>query len=119
MPLIIYFRHILSKLARHVLAVPISTVASESTFSTGGRVIDKYRSSLNTETAEALICAQDWIRCTRAYHELGCSMKNKDIDEFNEKMAGLKIGKCFLDMFEFIFHIYFAIFSYIFCYFFF
>ena len=32
---------ILSKLARHVLAMPISTVASESAFSTGGRVIDK------------------------------------------------------------------------------
>ncbi|KAL4579496.1 hypothetical protein LXL04_015645 [Taraxacum kok-saghyz] len=75
---------ILSKLARNVLAMPISTVASESAFSTGGRVIDKYRSSLNPETAEALICAQDWIRCTRVDLELGCSMKNKDIDEFNE-----------------------------------
>ena len=83
---------ILSKLARHVLAMPISTVASESAFSTGDRVIDKYRSSLNTETAEALICAQDWIRNTRLDLELGCSMKNKDIDEFNEKMTGLNIG---------------------------
>ncbi|KAL4564714.1 hypothetical protein LXL04_028782 [Taraxacum kok-saghyz] len=59
---------------------------------TGGRVIDKYRSSLNTETAEALICAQDSIRNTRLDLELGCSIKNKDIDEFNEKMTSLKIG---------------------------
>ncbi|KAL4575295.1 hypothetical protein LXL04_022137 [Taraxacum kok-saghyz] len=82
---------ILSKLARHVLAMPISTVASESAFSTGGRVIDKYRSSLNPETAEALICAQDWIRRSPVDLELGCAMKNRDIDEFNEKMGSLNI----------------------------
>ena len=86
---------ILSKLARHVLAMPISTVASESAFSVGGRVIDRYRSSLNPETAEALICAQDWIRRTRIDLELGSSMKNKEIDEFNEKFVGIKIGKVF------------------------
>ncbi|XP_035833121.1 zinc finger BED domain-containing protein RICESLEEPER 2-like [Helianthus annuus] len=42
--------------------MPISTVASESAFSTGGRVIDTYRSSLTPKTAESLICSQDWIR---------------------------------------------------------
>jgi hypothetical protein len=105
---------ILSKIARHVLAMPISTVASESAFSTSGRVIDKYRSSLNTETAEALICAQDWIRCTRVDLELGCSMKNKDIDEFNEKMAGLKIGKVFFTCVSLYFK---YLLTYIFCFF--
>lgn len=55
---------ILSKLVKDVLAVPISTVASECAFSTGGRVISDYRSSLNCETVQALICAQDWIRPT-------------------------------------------------------
>ncbi|KAL4573738.1 hypothetical protein LXL04_020555 [Taraxacum kok-saghyz] len=78
---------------RHVLAMSISTVASESAFSVGGRVIDRYRSSLNPETAEALICAQDWIRRTMIDLELGSSMKNKEIDEFNEKFVGIKIGK--------------------------
>ncbi|GJU41799.1 zinc finger BED domain-containing protein RICESLEEPER 2-like protein [Tanacetum coccineum] len=57
---------ILSQVAKHVLAMSISTVASESAFSTDGRVIDKYRSSLTPKTAEALICAQDWLLSTPA-----------------------------------------------------
>ena len=49
-------------MARDFLAIPLSTVASESTFSTAGMVIDKYRSSLSSETVEALICAKDWLK---------------------------------------------------------
>nr|KAJ0187181.1 hypothetical protein LSAT_V11C900497080 [Lactuca sativa] len=86
---------ILSKLARHLLAMPISTIASESTFSTGGRVIDKYRSSLNTKTAEALICRQDWLRSTPAFLELIGTISSKQIDELNEKLAAIEIGKVF------------------------
>ncbi|KAL7090882.1 hypothetical protein ACP275_12G069900 [Erythranthe tilingii] len=53
---------ILSQLARDVLAIPVSTVASESAFSTSGRILDPYRSSLNTEMVEALVCLQSWLR---------------------------------------------------------
>ncbi|GJU38206.1 zinc finger BED domain-containing protein RICESLEEPER 2-like protein [Tanacetum coccineum] len=58
---------ILSQVAKHVLAMSISTVALDSAFSTGGRVIDKYRSSLMPKTAQALICAQD---CHEHIHSL-------------------------------------------------
>ncbi|XP_024963216.1 zinc finger BED domain-containing protein RICESLEEPER 2-like [Cynara cardunculus var. scolymus] len=53
---------ILSKLARDVLVVPISIVASESTFSTSGRVLDNFRSSLSPEMIESLICTQGMLR---------------------------------------------------------
>ena len=50
---------ILPHLARDILAVPISTVTSESAFSTGGRVFDVFRSSLTPKLVKALICIQN------------------------------------------------------------
>jgi hypothetical protein len=37
---------ILAKMARDVLAIPISTVASESAFSTSGRILDDFAAPL-------------------------------------------------------------------------
>ncbi len=53
---------VLSKMAAEILAIPITTVASEATFSAGSRVIDSYRASLSIETVQALICGGDWLR---------------------------------------------------------
>ncbi|KAA0025770.1 zinc finger BED domain-containing protein RICESLEEPER 3-like [Cucumis melo var. makuwa] len=39
----------------------VSTVASESAFSTGGCVVDSSRCSLAPKTVEALICTQNWL----------------------------------------------------------
>ena len=52
---------ILQAVARDVLAIPISTVASESAFSTSGRFISSYRSRLHPKTLEAMMCTQDWL----------------------------------------------------------
>ena len=51
---------ILSRMARDVLAVPVTTVASEAAFSTGGRILDPFRSSLSPTMVEALICLKNW-----------------------------------------------------------
>ncbi|XP_060194985.1 zinc finger BED domain-containing protein RICESLEEPER 2-like [Lycium barbarum] len=53
---------ILAEMARDVLAIPISSVASESAFSTGGHILDSFRSSLTPKLVQALVCSQDWIR---------------------------------------------------------
>ena len=47
---------ILQKMAKDVVAILISTIASESAFSTGGRILDDFRTSLTPKMAEALIC---------------------------------------------------------------
>ncbi|XP_038971642.1 zinc finger BED domain-containing protein RICESLEEPER 2-like [Phoenix dactylifera] len=67
----------LSKMARDILSIPITTVASEAAFSAGGRVLDQYRSSLKPETVEALICTGDWL-----HHELGLEQSSNVDEEF-------------------------------------
>ncbi|KAL6562858.1 hypothetical protein OROHE_005445 [Orobanche hederae] len=52
----------LQLVAKDVLAIQVSTVASESCFSTGKRVIDPHRSSLTPRSVEALICLQNWLK---------------------------------------------------------
>ncbi|KAJ1700845.1 hypothetical protein LUZ63_000624 [Rhynchospora breviuscula] len=71
---------VLSRLTRDILAVPASTVASESTFSTSGRALSTVRSSLNDESIEALICAQDWLRAkvTERGEEVGAPLWGTD-----------------------------------------
>ncbi|KAF1870868.1 hypothetical protein Lal_00030178 [Lupinus albus] len=50
-------------IAKDLLAIPISTIALESTFSTSGRLLTPYhmRSRLRPHTLEALMCFQDWL----------------------------------------------------------
>lgn len=75
---------ILSRMARDVLAIPISTVASESAFSTSGRILDDFRSSLTPFTLQALICTQDWLRVKQINVEA-------DLAEISKLEEGTKV----------------------------
>ena len=52
-------------MARDFLAIPLSTVSSESTFSCGGRILGDHRSSLTPEMLETLVCTKDWLFKTK------------------------------------------------------
>ncbi|XP_043810645.1 zinc finger BED domain-containing protein RICESLEEPER 2-like [Manihot esculenta] len=81
---------ILSHMARDILAIPISTVASESAFSTGGRVLDSFRSSLTPKVVEALICAQDWLR--KSYCRKSIEEQIADMERLEEAFANCEVG---------------------------
>ncbi|KAG6487738.1 hypothetical protein ZIOFF_056339 [Zingiber officinale] len=49
----------LAQMDRDILSVPIFTVASESAFSTGGRILDQYHSAMKPNVVEALVCCRD------------------------------------------------------------
>ena len=51
----------LATMALDILSIPMSTVALESTFNVGGRVIDQFRSALKPDVVEALVCTRDWL----------------------------------------------------------
>uniref|UniRef100_A0A1D1ZFG6 Putative AC transposase n=1 Tax=Anthurium amnicola TaxID=1678845 RepID=A0A1D1ZFG6_9ARAE len=55
---------LLSKMAQDVLAIPMLTVPTSSIFNigSGSRVLDEYRSSLQPDAVEALVCSKDWLQ---------------------------------------------------------
>ncbi|VAI02159.1 unnamed protein product [Triticum turgidum subsp. durum] len=56
----------LAKMARDILAIPMSMVSSGCSIfaaaTTGSRMLDDYRSSLRPEIVEALFCSKDWLQ---------------------------------------------------------
>ncbi|CAD6259402.1 unnamed protein product [Miscanthus lutarioriparius] len=81
---------ILSRMACDLLAIPISTVASESAFSTGGRVLDDFRSSLTPPMVERLICASDWIRGSNI---VSVEENEEELYKLEEELGALTIPK--------------------------
>ena len=53
---------VLSEIARDVLAMQVSYVASESAFSTSGRLLEPSRSCLTHYMVETLVCLEQWLK---------------------------------------------------------
>ncbi|XP_010412406.1 PREDICTED: zinc finger BED domain-containing protein RICESLEEPER 2-like [Camelina sativa] len=53
---------ILSQMARDVFAMQVSSIASESAFSTSGRIIKPCRSCLTPYMVEVLMCTEQWMK---------------------------------------------------------
>ncbi|KAL0785403.1 hypothetical protein Bca101_001649 [Brassica carinata] len=53
---------VLAEMAKDVFAMQVSSVASESAFSTSGRLIDPYRSCLTHYMIEVLMCTEQWMK---------------------------------------------------------
>jgi hAT family C-terminal dimerisation region len=48
-------------MARDIFVVPVSTVPSESCFSSSNKILTDKRSRLGTKTFERLVCLKDWF----------------------------------------------------------
>lgn len=78
----------LSHIAKDVLAMQFFSVASESAFSTSGRIIDPFRSCLTYFMVEVLMCTEQWLK-----QDLHCESKvvtNEQILEDIEEQEKLK-----------------------------
>ncbi|KAF1889093.1 hypothetical protein Lal_00043312 [Lupinus albus] len=74
----------LQAIAKDLLAIPISTVASESAFSTSGRILSPHRSRLNWTTLEALMCVRSWLWSVENAGNLNSSLREEYATVLNE-----------------------------------
>ena len=72
----------LAMMARDVFAVPVSTVPSESCFSSANRILSDKRSKLGPHVFERLVCLKDWINADeRNQHQAQESSSAADTEE--------------------------------------
>ncbi|XP_016482018.2 zinc finger BED domain-containing protein DAYSLEEPER-like [Nicotiana tabacum] len=76
-----------SQMARDVLAVPVSSVASEYAFSTGERLLDSFRSSLTPKLVQALVCLQDWLRNEKLKQPVSVEEDIDKIEQLEQDLA--------------------------------
>ena len=79
---------ILSQLARDVYAILVSTIAFELVFSTGGRILDPFRSSLVPKMVEALVCTQNWLRLDPIHVDHRVKVPTDDLEYYENVEFG-------------------------------
>ncbi|XWS13096.1 hypothetical protein CRYUN_Cryun36dG0008300 [Craigia yunnanensis] len=77
----------LSRMARDVLTIPVSTIASDSAFDIGPQVISADRSSLKPKMIQALVCLQDWMLASDRTRGSG-SMESRTEDDSSSSSDG-------------------------------
>ena len=77
---------VLSKFARDVLSIPVSTISFESTLSLFGRILDNRRISLIPEMVEALTCLKDWELAERRQQDI-----IRHTDDMSEYFSSLNV----------------------------
>ena len=87
---------IISQVACDVLAIPVSTVASESAFSIGGHVLDPFCKSLSPNTVETLICTQNWLRSNDSTKPINLREIMDEVENYE-----LELGNVFMFFFNF------------------
>ncbi|XP_055823973.1 zinc finger BED domain-containing protein RICESLEEPER 1-like [Solanum dulcamara] len=92
---------ILAEMARDVLAVPVSSVASESAFSTGGRLLDSFRSSLTPNLVQALVCLQDWLRSEKLQQSVSVEEDLNNLEQLEQVFV------------HYLFHIFGALYNFL------
>jgi hypothetical protein len=95
---------ILRRIARDIMAIPVTTVASESVFSTGGRVISPHRSRLAPKTVEGLMCMQVWSRAGMLGDQSGfMNALMTCLEDEEEEMVILKLNPLAFILFLFVY----------------
>ncbi|KAK9734436.1 hypothetical protein RND81_04G139500 [Saponaria officinalis] len=80
---------IVATMAREILAIPVTTVASESSFSMGSRLITKWRSSLKPEIADALLTTRTWLY---GFEVKDGTNENPALDGFEYQFSTMRIN---------------------------
>jgi hAT family C-terminal dimerisation region/Domain of unknown function (DUF4413) len=78
---------ILYLMVKDVLAMSVSTVPSKFTFSTCGRILDPFRSSLSLKTVEVLVCCQNWLRSSNIHYDMRDEME--DVENYDSTTKGM------------------------------
>ncbi|KAG6421654.1 hypothetical protein SASPL_118211 [Salvia splendens] len=95
---------ILSLIAKDIFAIQSSTIASESAFILGKRVVDPFRNSLSPTMVEALVYTNDWLKADE--FSLYKDPTDDDLAFFIKKLKQAQVTQPLLKRLEMVLHIY-------------